>query len=365
MKFSYVIIGAGITGITMAERLASSSENKVLIIEKRSQIGGNLYDYFNNDGILVHKYGPHIVHTNNKKVWNYLSDFTEWNYYQHKVKAYVDGNLVSIPINLKTINEIYNLNLTSYQMEDFLNSVKVKDKEILNAEDIVLSQIGKDLYEKIYKNYTFKQWDIETKDLDSSILKRLPIRLNSDERYFSDQYQGVPKCGYSKMFDKMLKNKNIKILLNTDYKEVIDDIEYEHLIYTGAIDHFFNYKHGKLKYRGLKFQYETFDYETYQEVGTVNYPNDYDFTRITEYKHLTNQVNSKTTIVREYPCWNGEEYYPVDTKEMQSLYKLYSNETYEDNILFIGRLAEYKYYNIDQVVERALDVAEQLLLRGV
>ena len=361
MKFSHVIVGAGITGITMAQRLAESAQNNILIIEKRSQIGGNLYDFFNTNGILVHKYGPHIFHTNDKKTWDYLSKFTEWNFYQHRVKAYVEGRLISIPINLKTINELYNSNLTAYQMEDFLKSVKEKDREILNAEDFLLSKVGKDLYEKIYKNYTYKQWDIETKHLDSNVLNRLPIRLNSDDRYFSDKYQGVPKYGYIKMFDEMLKNKGIKILLNTDYKEVLSDIQYQKLIYTGPIDYFYNYKYGKLNYRGLKFEHETFDCERYQEVGTVNYPNDYDFTRITEYKHLTNQVSNKTTIVREYPCWNEEHYYPVDTKEMQCLYKLYEREKEKNDILFIGRLAQYEYYNIDQVVNIALEASDQLL----
>ncbi|MBL4936348.1 UDP-galactopyranose mutase [Clostridium sp. YIM B02515] len=357
MNFKYVIVGAGLAGITTAERIATELNEKVLIIEKRNHIGGNCYDYYNEDGILIHKYGPHIFHTNSKEVWEYLSRFTKWYHYQHRVLTYIDGQLIPMPITTETINKLYNLNLSNFQVEEFLSNQALKIDEIKNSEDVVLSKAGTDIYEKFFKNYTKKQWDVYPDELDKSVISRIPVRYNRDTRYFTNKYQGMPKFGYTKMCEKILDNPNIHILLNTDYKDVINDINYEKLIYTGQVDSFFDFKHGKLKYRALRFEFETLNSESYQEASVINYPNDYDFTRITEFKKLTGQESSKTTIVREYPTWDGEPYYPYPTNDCAEQYKLYKKECDTlSNVIFIGRLAEYKYYDMDAVVKRALDV---------
>lgn len=359
MNFKYVIVGAGLAGLTMAERIANVLDEKVLIIEKRNHIGGNVYDSYNEDGILIHNYGPHIFHTNSRSVYQYLSNFTEWNDFWHRVLTYVDGNLVPMPITVETINALYNLNLDCSQVEEFLKNQAVEIDEIKTSKDVALSKVGPDIYAKIFENYTKKQWGIDPAELDTSVISRIPIRLNRDTRYFADRYQGMPKHGYTKMCEKMAANKNIKIMLNTDYKEVINDISYEKLIYTGPTDYFYDYKYGKLSYRSIHFKMETYDRESFQEAPVVNYPNDYDYTRITEFKKLTWQEHRKTTICKEFPCAEGEPYYPFPTKECKAQFALYEEEMRkESNVIFLGRLAEYKYYNMDAVVKRALDVFE-------
>lgn len=356
MEYKYVIVGAGLAGLTMAERIANELKEKVLIIEKRNHIGGNVYDSYNEDGILIHNYGPHIFHTNDQGVYEYLSRFTKWNDFWHRVLTYVDGNLVPMPITVETINKLYNLNLDCSQVEEFLKEQAVEIDEIKTSKDVALSKVGKDIYEKIFESYTRKQWGIDPSELDTSVISRIPIRLNRDTRYFADKYQGMPKRGYTKMCENMAANKNIKILLNTDYKEVLQDIKYDTLIYTGATDEFYNFKHGKLAYRSVNFVFETFDQEQYQEAPVVNYPNDYDFTRITEYKKLTWQDHKKTTIGKEFPSAEGEPYYPFPTKEYKDQFALYEEEMKkESKVIFLGRLAEYRYYNMDAVVRRALD----------
>ncbi len=361
MEYKYVIVGAGLAGLTMAERIANELNEKVLVIEKRNHIGGNVYDSYNEDGILIHNYGPHIFHTNDQGVYEYLSRFTKWNDFWHRVLTYVDGNLIPMPITVETINKLYNLNLDCSQVEEFLKKQAVPIDDIKTSKDVALSKVGKDIYEKIFESYTRKQWGIDPSELDTSVISRIPIRLNRDTRYFADKYQGMPKRGYTKMCENMIANKNIKILLNTDYKEVIKDIKYDTLIYTGATDEFYNYKYGKLAYRSVNFVFETFDQEEYQEAPVVNYPNDYDFTRITEYKKLTWQEHKKTTIGKEFPCAEGEPYYPFPTKEYKDQFVLYQEEMKkESKVIFIGRLAEYRYYNMDGVVRRALDIFEAL-----
>ncbi len=356
MEYKYVIVGAGLAGLTVAERIANELKEKVLIIEKRNHIGGNVYDSYNEDGILIHNYGPHIFHTNDQGVYEYLSRFTKWNDFWHRVLTYVDGNLVPMPITVETINKLYNLNLDCSQVEEFLKEQAVEIDEIKTSKDVALSKVGKDIYEKIFESYTRKQWGIDPSELDTSVISRIPIRLNRDTRYFADKYQGMPKRGYTKMCENMAANKNIKILLNTDYKEVLQDIKYDTLIYTGATDEFYNFKHGKLAYRSVNFVFETFDQEQYQEAPVVNYPNDYDFTRITEYKKLTWQDHKKTTIGKEFPSAEGEPYYPFPTKEYKDQFALYEEEMKkESKVIFLGRLAEYRYYNMDAVVRRALD----------
>lgn len=361
MEFKYVIVGAGLAGLTMAERIANVLNEKVLVIEKRSHIGGNVYDSYNEDGILIHNYGPHIFHTNDKGVYDYLSEFTRWNDFWHRVLTYVDGNLIPMPITVETINALYNLKLDCTQVEDYLKAQAVDIKEIRTSKDVALSKVGKDIYEKIFETYTRKQWGIDPAELDTSVISRIPIRTNRDTRYFADRYQGMPTHGYTKMCERMAANKNIKIMLNTDCREILPDIRYETLIYTGATDEFYRYKHGKLAYRSVNFVFETLDQEEYQQAPVVNYPNDYDYTRITEYKKLTWQKHPKTTIGKEFPCSEGEPYYPFPTKEHKEQFALYEAEMKkEKNVIFIGRLAEYRYYNMDAVVRRALDAFEAM-----
>lgn len=361
MKFKYVIVGAGLAGLTIAERIANVLDEKVLLIEKRNHIGGNIYDSYHEDGVLIHNYGPHIFHTNDHGVYEYLSHFTKWNDFWHRVLTYVDGNLVPMPITVETINKLYNLNLNCFEVEQFLKEQAVAIDEIKTSKDVALSKVGKDIYEKIFESYTRKQWGIDPGELDTSVISRIPIRLNRDTRYFNDKYQGMPTHGYTKMCEKMASNKNIKVMLNTDYKEVIENVDYDTLIYTGATDEFYNYKHGKLSYRSVNFVFETYDCVNYQEAPVVNYPNDYDYTRITEYKKLTGQKHEKTTIGKEFPCSEGEPYYPFPTKECRAQFALYEEEMkQEKKVIFIGRLAEYRYYNMDAVVRRALDTFEQI-----
>ena len=361
MEFQYVVVGAGLAGLTMAERIANKLNQKVLVIEKRNHIGGNVFDSYNEEGILIHNYGPHIFHTNDGGVYEYLSQFTQWNDFWHRVLTYVDGNLVPMPITVETINKLYHMNLNCFEVEEFLKKQAVAIDEIKTSKDVALSKVGKDIYEKIFENYTRKQWGIDPSELDTSVISRIPIRLNRDTRYFADQYQGMPKYGYTKMCEKMISNKNIKLLLNTDYREVMNDISYETLIYTGATDEFYQYRHGRLAYRSVKFAFETHDKEEYQEAPVVNYPNDFDYTRITEYKKLTGQQHMKTTVSKEFPCAQGEPYYPFPTKDCKAQFALYENEMKkETNVIFIGRLAEYRYYNMDAVVRRALDAFENL-----
>jgi UDP-galactopyranose mutase len=361
-KYNFLIVGAGFSGGVIAERLASQLDKKVLLVEKRDHIGGNAYDYYNDAGILVHKYGPHIFHTNHDDVWLYLSQFTEWNGYQHKVLAFVDGRNVPLPINLDTVNILLNKKFTEDGVKDYFESVRLKITDIKNSRDVILSQVGEFFYEKFFKNYTFKQWGVYPEILSPEVTKRIPVRHNTDTRYFPDRYQGLPVNGYTKLFERMLSHKNITIALNTDYKKIIDDIQFERLIYTGPLDYYFDYAFGKLPYRSLRFESETLSKEYLQEVAVVNYPNDYDFTRITEFKHMTLQKHPRTTIFREYPSAEGEPYYPMPIEEAIELSNRYREEAGKlKTVYFIGRLAEFKYYNMDQVVKRALDVFEEIV----
>ncbi len=362
MDFKYVVVGAGLAGLTIAERIANVLDEKVLVIEKRNHIAGNIFDSYNEEGILIHNYGPHIFHTNDKEVYDYLSAFTKWNTFWHRVLSYVDGNLVAMPISVETINQLYNLNLSCDQIEEFLSKRAVKVDNVTTSKEVAISKVGIDIYEKMFKNYTIKQWGVDPAELDTSVISRIPVRLNRDKRYFADKYQGMPKHGYTKMCENMLTNKNIKILLNTDYKEVIKDIQYEKLIYTGPTDYYYDFKYGKLAYRSIDFEFETYDKQSFQEAPVVNYPNDYDFTRITEFKKLTSQEHNKTTILKEYPCAEGEPYYPFPTKKHKEHFALYQKDmAMEKDVIFIGRLAEYRYYNMDAVVRSALNVFEREL----
>lgn len=358
--YDFLVVGAGFAGCTIAERLASRSNKKVLLIDKRSHLGGNAYDYYDDHGILIHKYGPHIFHTNSESVFKYLSKFTEWRHYEHRVLAYVNKSLVPIPINLKTINSIYGWNLDSIQLQQYFDKIREPILDIRTSEDVIVNQIGRDLYELFYKNYTKKQWNLYPSQLDKSVTSRIPIRTDVNDRYFNDKYQVMPSDGYSKLFANMVDNKNITVLLDTEY-EGIKEIRYKTLIYTGSVDEFFDYKHGKLPYRSLRFKHKTFDKEVFQPVGVINYPNDHKYTRVTEYKHLTGQISDKTTVTYEYPTIEGDPYYPIPTAENKQLYHKYKVLTSSiQNTFFIGRLGSYQYYNMDQVVAQALKLFAKL-----
>src|SRR3954465_12953875 len=349
--FDYVVVGAGFAGATIAERLAAHSGKKVLICDKRPHIAGNAYDHYDEAGILVHKYGPHIFHTNSREVFEYLSRFTEWRPYQHRVLACVDGQLVPIPINLNTVNTMYGTNFTSFELEQFFGSVAEPVAQVRTSEDVIVSRVGRELYEKFFRNYTRKQWGLDPSELDASVTARVPVRTNRDDRYFTDTYQVMPLHGYTRMFEKMLSHPNIKVMLNTDYREIDGVIPYREMIYTGPVDAFFNYRYDKLPYRSIEFQHETLDMEVFQPTGTINYPNEYPYTRVTEFKYLTGQEHSKTTLVYEYSQAEGDPYYPIPRPDNAALYKKYQSLAAETpGVHFLGRLGTYKYYNMDQVV---------------
>jgi UDP-galactopyranose mutase len=362
--FDYLIVGAGFSGSVIAERLATQSHKKVLVVDRRNHIGGNAYDHYNNEGVLIHKYGPHIFHTNSREVFEYLGQFTEWRPYEHRVLASVDGQLVPIPINLDTINKIYGLNLTSFQVEEFFKSIAEPKEYIRTSEDVVVSKVGRELYEKFFRNYTRKQWGLDPSELDKSVIARIPTRTNRDDRYFTDTYQAMPLHGFTKMFDNMLNHPNIKVMLNTDYREIQKSIPYREIVYTGPVDEYFDYCYGKLPYRSLEFKHETLNKPVHQPAPVVNYPNEHLYTRVTEFKYLTGQEHLKTSIVYEFPRAEGDPYYPVPRPENAELYKKYKElADATAGVYFVGRLATYKYYNMDQCVAQALATYKQIVTK--
>jgi UDP-galactopyranose mutase len=357
----YVVAGAGFAGAVVAERMARTFDKKVLIVDRRPHIGGNAYDHYNTAGILVHKYGPHIFHTNSEDVFRYLSNFTMWRNYEHRVLASVDGKLVPVPINLDTVNRLYNLNLTGEELESYFASVAEPRSSIRTSEDVVVSRVGRDLYEKLFRGYTRKQWALDPSELDSSVIARIPVRTNKDDRYFSDIYQAMPLNGYTRMFENMLDHPNIEIQTETDYRDVIKSVRYRELIYTGPVDEYFGMRFGKLPYRSLEFRHETLDTPQLQPVAVINYPNDHAYTRVTEFKQLTGQNHSKTSVVYEYPRSEGDPYYPIPRPQNAELYARYhALASATPNVHFVGRLATYKYYNMDQVVAQALTLCTRL-----
>lgn len=359
--FDYLVVGAGFSGSVIAERIANQLGKKVLVVDKRSHIGGNAYDHYDNSGVLVHKYGPHIFHTNSRDVFEYLSRFTEWRSYEHRVLASVDGQLVPIPINLDTINKLYGLNLTSFQIPEFYASIAEPKDYIRTSEDVVVSQVGRELYEKFFRNYTRKQWGLDPSELDKSVISRIPTRTNRDDRYFTDTYQAMPLHGFTRMFENMLSHPNIKVMLNTDYHEIEKAIPCREMVYTGPVDEFFELRYGKLPYRSLEFKHETHNKPVFQPAPVVNYPNEQLYTRITEFKYLTGQEHTKTSIVYEFPRAEGDPYYPVPRPENAEIYKKYKAlADATPGVYFVGRLATYKYYNMDQCVAQALTVYKQI-----
>jgi UDP-galactopyranose mutase len=353
--FDYLVVGAGFAGATIAERLAAHGGKKVLICDRRPHIGGNAYDHYDEAGILVHKYGPHIFHTNSRDVYEYLSRFTKWRHYEHRVLASVDGQLLPIPINLDTVNRLYGTSYTSAELEDFFRSVAEPVAQVRTSEDVIVARVGRELYEKFFRNYTRKQWGLDPSELDACVTARVPVRTNQDDRYFTDTYQVMPLHGYTRMFERMLVHPNIKILLNADYREVVGTIPCDQVIYTGPIDEFFDYRFGKLPYRSLEFEFETRDVPVAQAGPVINYPNDQAYTRVTEFKYLSGQEHPKTTLVYEYATDDGDPYYPVPRPENAARYRKYEDLAAQTpDVHFLGRLGTYKYYNMDQVVAQAL-----------
>jgi UDP-galactopyranose mutase len=353
--FDWLVVGAGFAGSVLAERLASQRNEKVLLIDRRPHVGGNAYDRYDASGILIHQYGPHIFHTNSKVIFEHLSQFTEWRLYEHKVLAEVDGIQVPIPINLTTINKLYGLSLTSAEMEGWLAARAEPLESIRSAEDVVVGTVGRELYEKFFRGYTRKQWGIDPSQLDKSVTARIPTRTNEDDRYFSDSYQFMPAGGYTRMFNRMLNHPNIEVMLETDYRDVRDVISHGRVIFTGPVDEFFDYRFGKLPYRSLSFEHVTLDKEWHQPVAVVNYPQTHSYTRVTEYKHLTGQTNRKTSLSYEFPATEGDPYYPIPRPQNNELFKCYERLAQGmRNVWFVGRLATYRYYNMDQVAGQAL-----------
>lgn len=358
--FDYLIVGAGYAGSVLAERLAAGLDKKILVVEKRPHIAGNAYDHYDDHGILVHRYGPHIFHTNSAEIFGYLSRFTDWRPYEHRVLASVDGQLVPMPINLDTVNRLYGTSMTALELPKFFASAAEK-RSIKTSEDVVVAAIGRELYEKFFRGYTRKMWGMDPSELDASVTARVPTRCNRDDRYFTDTYQAMPRLGYTRMFERMLAHPNIKIMLNADYREVMRSVSFRQTIYTGPIDEFFEYRAGKLPYRSLEFRHETKNAPRFQTVGTINFPNEHPYTRVTEFKHLTGQEHEKTSIVYEIPKAEGDPYYPVPRPENTALYAVYKDMASAcSDVHFVGRLATYKYYNMDQVVAQALTLFNRL-----
>jgi UDP-galactopyranose mutase len=361
MMVDYCIVGAGLSGATYA-RLVAEKGAQVLLVEKRNHLAGNTYDEVNEAGIMVHHYGPHIFHTQHQYVWEFLSRFTKWREYEHKVKAFVQGKLLPFPINVDTINLLYGTSFTPQNIEEeFFTKLKTTNANITSSRDVVVSQVGEELYELFFKNYTLKQWGIPAEELDKEVAGRIPVRYNWDDRYFTDTYQGMPRQGYTQLVRNMLAHSNIQLLLNTDYETIKTQIDYGQLIYTGPIDSYFNFRYGQLPYRSLRFEFATLPVEYFQSVAVVNYPNDFEYTRITEFKHLTGQKGNNTTIVKEYPVAEGEPYYPIPQAENRKIYEKYAADASRlEKVHFLGRLGLYKYANMDIVVKDALELFKKL-----
>jgi UDP-galactopyranose mutase len=358
-RLDTLMVGAGFAGCVLAERLASQAGQRVLVVDRRTHIGGNAHDRYDDAGLLVHPYRPHIFHTNSAEVVVYLSQFTAWRPYQHRVLASVDGQLLPMPINLDTVNRLYGLQLSSFQMEGFLANVAETVERVRNAEDMVVARVGRDLYEKFFRGYTRKQWGLDPSELDASVTARVPTRTGRDDRYFTDTYQAMPLHGYTRMFQAMLAHRRIHLMLSADYRDIAHLLPWKLMVYTGPIDSFFDHRHGRLPYCSLHFEHVTrrppAGCDTLQSAGTLNHPNDHLYTRVTEFKHLTGQAHEQSSLVYEYPRSEGEPFYPVPRAENTTLYRRYEAEAEQlSDVSFVGRLASYKYYNMDQVVAQAL-----------
>jgi UDP-galactopyranose mutase len=366
MKTDWLIVGAGFTGAVLAERIASQLNQKVLVIDQRDHIGGNAYDYYNEHGVLVHKYGAHIFHTNAGRIWEYVSQFTSWRPYFHEVKALVEGKLVPVPFNLNTLEALFPRvmaqSLERRLIERYGFGAKVPILKMIEDGDADLKELAKYVYRNVFESYTKKQWGLKPEDLDASVTARVPVFISRDDRYFQDTYQGIPRLGYTEMFRRILSHPNIQVLLKADFRDVADEITFGRMVFTGAIDEYFNYIHGPLPYRSLRFELRQEPVSRFQTAAVVNYPNEYEFTRVIEFGHFSGQTLSETTIAYEYPEPHdpgvNTPYYPIPRGVNQEKYSLYAREAEKLNgrVIFAGRLADYKYYNMDQAVGRALKV---------
>jgi UDP-galactopyranose mutase len=359
--WDYLVVGAGFAGATIAERLAADGGKRVIVCDRRTHIGGNAYDHYDEAGVLVHKYGPHIFHTNSREVYEYLSRFTAWRPYEHRVLASVDGKLLPFPINLDTVNRLYGTAFTSQELEGFFAKLAERVGQVRTSEDVIVSKVGRELYEKFFRNYTRKQWGLDPSQLDASVIARVPVRTNRDDRYFGDAYQVMPFHGYTRMFERMLSHANIRVVLGADYRDVMRSIGAAEVIFTGPIDEFFDHRFGRLPYRSLDFKFETRDVRIAQPGAVINYPNEHPYTRVTEFKYLTGQAHPKTTLVYEFSKGSGDPYYPVPQPGNAQLYKRYQDlAAATPGVHFVGRLGTYKYYNMDQVVAQALTLYSKL-----
>ena len=376
MKYDFLIVGAGFAGAVLAERLASEQNKRILLIDRREYIGGNCYDFRNEADILVHRYGPHIFHTNDYKIWNYLSRFTGWHKYEHKVLAVINGQNIPVPFNLNSIELSFPddkaRRLEEMLINEYGSGAKIPVLKLMETSNPEFKELAEYVYKYVFLGYTVKQWGMKPEQLDMSVTARIPVFISRDNRYFQDKFQGIPANGYTEMFGNMLNNDNIRVELNTEFNKDLAGIEYDKLIYTGPIDSFFDYRFGHLPYRSLRFEFETKSMEYFQQTAQVNYPNDYDFTRITEFKHFLDYPPFRqTTVAREFSMEYveavNEPYYPIPSAENHSVYKKYRDEAsrINDRVYFIGRLAEYKYYNMDQVVGRALNFYEKYFKQSI
>jgi UDP-galactopyranose mutase len=360
VMFDYLIVGAGFSGSVLAERLAASGM-RVCVTDRRPHIAGNAYDHYDEQGLLVHKYGPHIFHTNSDRIFRYLSQFTAWRPYEHRVLASVDGKLLPFPINIDTVNALYGTEYGELEVKALFDRMAEPIEHVRTFEDAVVSKIGRSLYEKFIANYTRKQWGLDPSHLEASVAARIPTRLNHDDRYFTDKYQAMPLHGYTRMFERMLANPRITLLLQADFRDIGGEVKYRNLIYTGPIDEYFDYYYGKLPYRSLAFKFETHDTRRFQAGAVINYPNEHAYTRITEFKYLTGQQHDKTSVVYEYPSAEGDPYYPIPQPENAELYQKYKQlADITPNVQFVGRLGTYKYYNMDQCVGQALATFDRI-----
>lgn len=354
MFYDVIVVGAGIAGTVLARRLAEERGLKVLVIEKHNYVGGYCHDYRNEEGILIHKYGPHIFRTDSKKVWEFLSRFTDWHDYQHKVLTNVGGGIFPMPINLDTVNRFLGSHFTSENVMEYFEKHRTHPEQIRNVRDVVESQVGPEFYHAFFEHYTEKQWGCSCEELPPEIVARIPIRKNRDDRYFTHRYQALPKNGYTEMIHNILKHSNIHVLLNTDFIKIQNQLPCDHIYYSGPIDEYYGYCFGKLPYRSVSFKFEKLFRETFQPVAVVNYPNNYDYTRITEFKHFYGNKVNHTVIAKEFPGADGDPSYPIPTKENRTLYQQYAAIPNE-KVTFIGRLGEYQYYSMDQIVENLLN----------
>ena len=362
MKADVVVVGAGFSGAVVARELAEQG-CEVVVVDKRDHIGGNAHDRTDAHGVLVHPYGPHIFHTNSQRIFDYLSRFTEWRPYEHRVLASVDGQLVPLPINIDTVNRLYGLSLDEDSIQGYFDQVREPRENIRTSEDVVVNAVGRDLYEKFFRGYTRKQWGLDPSELAASVAARIPTRTNRDDRYFTDTFQAMPLDGYTRMFERILEHPRVHVETGVDFFAARQRLQARHLVYTGPIDAFYQHRFGALPYRSLRFEHEHLpDTPRYQDVGTVNYPNDHAYTRITEFRHLTGQTHAGTSIVREYPQAEGDPYYPVPRAENEALFKRYEALALaERDVTFVGRLAQYRYYNMDQCVGAAIKASQYVL----